>query len=40
MIISASTLSTLIVPVTTVVVLAPVVLLVLWLKDFKGGRLW
>ena len=40
MIVSATTLSILIIAATVLVAVAPVVLIVLWLKDNKKGLLW
>jgi hypothetical protein len=40
MIITADALGILITVATLMVAVAPVVLLVLWMKDKKGGRLW
>ena len=40
MIISETALAVLITVATALVALAPVVLLVLWIKDRKEGRLW
>ena len=40
MIISSNMLGALIVMATVLVALAPVVLIVLWIRDRKGGKLW
>ena len=40
MTISASALELLIVAATVLAAVAPIVLLVLWIKDRKGGKLW
>lgn len=40
MIISAEALELLIVAATILAAAAPIILLILWLKDRKGGNLW
>jgi hypothetical protein len=40
MIISAESLGILIISATVLVAAAPVILLVLWFRDKKGGTLW
>ena len=40
MTISASALELLIVVATALAAVAPIVLLILWIKDRKGGKLW
>ena len=40
MTISSGTLEILIVAATALAAVAPVILLILWIKDHKGGRLW
>ncbi|MGD2118606.1 MAG: hypothetical protein PVG66_09615 [Chromatiales bacterium] len=40
MIISATALTFLIIAATALVALAPLVLILIWLKDSKEGRLW
>jgi len=40
MIISADALELLIVAATALAAVAPIILLILWVKDRKGGNLW